>query len=164
MAQQQTLVPDSDRLSIDGEALDGRDLETTKGPEIYLPDGADMEQVMKHLNHGLVEDNLVQSRLAEAQMRRVIEASQAIEHSFMAGMGQKVAAIPANVFAYWCNKLGPDAWRDGTLLKFLGKSNPGMLIKSKGKVQIVRPDFKGRPAFAALRRGDLPAANRRVMA
>ncbi len=132
-----------DELPIEGDYLDGSDLEPGDGPQIVLPDGCDQELLMAALNADLRRGEHAKAILAEAEMRRVIELSQAIDHRSIEGLGQVAARIPLSVYLHWTARYGPDFWRHRDSLDFIekradgGRGNPGFRIKTAGKCTII---------------------------
>lgn len=167
--------PGEDNLSISGELLDGLEIadNPATGPEQATGNQSaalvrptepviDDEQLMTLLYAKLATEMDANKVLAEAQMERVIRASVGIERSFLEGVGQTMATIPPLVYSFWCAKLGPGCWKDGTLVTYLAKRYPGFALKSKGKTcVIVEKSFKrGRwqEAKTTSRRAKLAAA------
>lgn len=139
---------------INGEVLTERDLADEKDlMSMALPDGVDQEWLMGELWKDLRRGEHAKAVAAEAEMRRVIELNNSLEHKFIEGAGQLVARIPMSVAMYWIARCGHEFFKHRDSLEFLAKRNPGLLIKTKGKPQVVidgfRDNFPGSPADAA---------------
>src|SRR5258707_15302128 len=98
-----------DELSIDGEQLSPEEesqLESVDGPVVSLPDGIDEELLLQELYKDLYRGEHAAAIAAEAEMRRVIELNQSLEHRFVDGMGQLAARVPMSVYLHWTARYG----------------------------------------------------------
>ena len=130
---------EAEELAIDGAPFDDADLED--GPGLALPDSIDEGALLAGLNRDLIRGEHAKSVLAEAQMRRVIEASQSLgDAGFVDGLGQLIARVPASVFHHWGGLYGYEIWNNpNDLIRYLNRLNPGFMVKSRGKTQLVMP-------------------------
>ncbi len=140
---------DDEDLSIEGQPLEESEL--ADGPEILTPDGIDEGELLDALFRDLRRGEHAKSVLVEAQMRRVIEASQSLgEGRFIDGMGQVQARVPPAVFHHWGQRYGYEIWNDpGDLIAFLDRLNPGFRVKSRGKTQVVVDGLRAGTAAGA---------------
>lgn len=143
-----------DEGSIDGEMIEAGDLEA--GPsiaglcqELMVGWGMSEDELTFRLWQELKADLPRQAAANEAALIQIARAEGHEPRRFIEGLGQNVARIPKEVYAYWVARLGPHAWDDGDLLKFLVKRNPALLRKSQGKTQIVVDRTVGRIMAAA---------------
>lgn len=126
-----------DALDIDGAPMDAAELEDGVG--LVAPDSIDEAQLLEALMRDLHRGEQAKAVLVEAQMRRVIEASQSLgEGRFIEGLGQLQCRVPTAVFHHWGQRYGYEIWNNpADLMQYLGRLNPGFLVKSRGKTQVV---------------------------
>ncbi len=134
-------------LDIEGAPL--TDEELADGPGLLVPAGMDEGELLDGLYRDLRRGEHAKNVMVEAQMRRVIEASKSLgESRFIDGIGQLVARVPAAVYHHWGQRHGYEIWNNpGDLIKHLERLNPGFMVRSRGKTQVVVDG----------RRDDLPA-------
>jgi hypothetical protein len=128
---------EEENLSIDGEALEESEL--ADGPEILAPNGMDQGELLDGLFRDLRRGEHAKSVMVEAEMRRIIEASQSLgEARFIEGLGQTIARVPTAVFHHWGQRYGYEIWNNpGDLIAHLERLNPGFMVRSRGKTQVV---------------------------
>lgn len=149
-------------LPIDGAPLDESEL--ADGPEILAPDGIDDGELLDGLFRDLRRGEHAKSVMVEAEMRRIIDASKGLgEARFVEGMGQLVARVPAAVFHHWGQRYGYEIWNNpGDLIAHLERLNPGFMVRSRGKTQLVvqgrRHSISASPARAGVHSGKVAAA------
>ncbi len=139
-----------DDLPIEGELLTEEDLVDNVEDlmEVALPDGVDQGWLLKALWEDLRRGEHAEAVLAEAEMARVIEMNQRLDTRTMDGMGQLVARIPMSVYLHWVARYGDDFWRQKDSIDFIlkraggGQGNPGFVVKSTMKPQVVIDGFK----------------------
>ena len=133
---------DEDDLPDEGFAFDPDKAEVSMGED----------ELAARLWAGLKADMPRKSAEAEAALMREARKNGTKVHGFIDGLGQNLAGIPREVYAYWIARLGPRAWDDGDLLRYLAKKNPALLRKSRGKTMVVvawKPQHSTAPARAA---------------
>lgn len=137
-------------LSVDGELLSPEEeaqLESADGPVVGLPDTIDQEALLRELWKDLHRGEHAAAILAEAEMRRVIELNQSLDHRFVDGMGQLVARVPLSVYLHWTARYGHEFWQQADSLDFIanradgGRGNPGFTIKTKGRPTIIKDEL-----------------------
>lgn len=143
-------VVDSDSYGVDGGLFSEQDLVDDADMMSLAGLGVDEGWLLGELWKDLERGEHAESVLAEAEMRRVIEFNQSLEHGFVPGMGQTVARVPLSVYTHWVARYGPEFWRQKDSLDFIlkraggGAGNPGFIIKSRGKPQITVDGFRDR--------------------
>lgn len=134
---------DTEDQSIHGEVLDERDLVNESNlMTLNTPDGVDQEWLLGELWKDLERGEHAEAVLAEAEMRRVIELNRSLDHRFIEGAGQCVARIPMSVAMHWIARYGQEFWKHKDSLDFIAARNPGFLIKTQGKPQVVVDGFR----------------------
>lgn len=139
-----------DELPIDGELLTEEDLvdNVTDLMDVALPDGTDQGWLLKALWEDLRRGEHAEAVLAEAEMARVIQMNQRLDTRTIDGMGQTIARIPMSVYLHWVARYGDDFWRQKDSIDFIlkraggGRGNPGFVVKSTMKTQLVVDGFK----------------------
>jgi hypothetical protein len=153
-----------DQLSIEGETLDEADingLEDVSGPQLALPDNIDEARLLEELYKDLRRGEHAKLVLAEAEMRRVAEFNQQIDHRAVEGVGELVCRVPLDVYLYWVAREGPGFWREKSNREFIAKraggglGNPGFLIDRRQSTTVVTVDHE-LPRSAAIV-GEKPA-------
>lgn len=147
---------EEDDLPIDGEVLTEDDLVETTADlmDVALPDGVDQGWLMKALWDDLRRGEHAEAVLAEAEMARVIEMNKRLDTRMIDGMGQLVARVPMSVYMHWTARYGEDFWRQKDSIEFLtkraggGRGNPGFMVESTVKPQVVVDGFKKNSAGA----------------
>jgi hypothetical protein len=135
---------EAEDLDIEGAPLDAEDEAYSEdGVGFALPDNLEECQLLEALYKDLIRGEHAREVQAEAEMRRLIEASKALgEPGFADGIGQLVARVPAKIFHHWGLRYGYEIWNNPQdLIRFLDQRNPGFMVKSRGKCQLV---VKGR--------------------
>jgi hypothetical protein len=152
-----------DEGSIEGELIEAGDLEA--GPsiaglcqELMIGFGMSEDELTFRLWQELKADLPRQEVAMDAALLKIARHEGHEPRRFIDGLGQNVARIPKEVYAYWVSRLGPYAWDDGDLLKFLVKRNPALLRKSQGKTMITvgTPLRGGRSSPGRLGEASLP--------
>lgn len=132
-------VEDDETLGIEGEPFDEQD---ESGDEIVGPQTIAEERILTALYKDLARGERAKAVLAEAQMRRVAEINQQLDHKPVDGMGCLVARIPLDVYLAWMAREGHEFWHEKSNLDYFahraeGVGNPGFLIKTKMKPTIL---------------------------
>jgi hypothetical protein len=130
-------LPSSD--TIGGELLSQADLVDDAGPQLNFA-GVDEEWLLGALFRDLERGEHAKAVLVEAEMRRIAELNQQLEHRCIDGLGQLAARIPLDMYLYWQAREGEGFWREQSNLEYFGARNPGFLIKTKMKPTIVVGD------------------------
>lgn len=134
---------DSDALGVEGDLLSEQDLVDNQDlMDLVTPEGVDQGWLLGELWKDLLRGEHAEAVLAEAEMRRVIEFNRRFEHGFIEGAGQTVARIPLSVYNHWVARYGHEFFRQKDSLEFFAARNPGFLIESRGKPQVVVDGFK----------------------
>lgn len=131
LAPFQYLDADADTESVDGEILNGDELEDASMEEAFslvMPDGIDQEEVLSELWADLLRGEKAKAVLAEAEMARVIEFNRSLEHRTVDGLGQITCRVPMSTYLHWTTRYGPEFWRHRDSLDFFAARNPGFLI------------------------------------
>lgn len=156
-----------EQLDIEGAALDEAelsDLEDADGLQLALPDSIDQARLLEDLYKDLIRGEHAKSVLAEAEMRKVAEFNQQIEHRSVEGLGDLVCRVPLDVYLYWVAREGVHFWSEESNREFIGKraggglGNPGFLIDRRSVKTVITVDRKlPRPAAGAGVMGGKPA-------
>jgi hypothetical protein len=122
--------------TIGGDLLSQADLVADAGPQLNFA-GVDEEWLLGALFRDLERGEHAKAVLVEAEMRRIAELNQQLEHRCIDGLGQLAARIPLDMYLYWQAREGEGFWKDKSSLEYFGARNPGFLIKTKMKPTIV---------------------------
>jgi hypothetical protein len=156
-----------DGLPVEGEIFTEQDLAESCADfmELNTPDGVDQEWLLKKLWEDLRRGEHAEAVLAEAEMARVIEMNQRLDTRPIDGMGVTVARIPLRVFNHWVARYGEDFFRQKDSIDFLlkraggGRGNPGFVVETTFKPQVMIDGFRGSaaaPANSPAQREDAP--------
>lgn len=144
-------IDDSATEGLEGELITQEDL-----ADAVVDDMGSDDPIVRALWDDLLRGEHAKAILAEAEMRRVIEFNQSVDHRFQEGVGQLVARIPLSVYLHWTAVHGHDFWDQPDSLDFLakraggGQGNPGLLVKTQGRATIIK-DAHFPPAVSAVR-------------
>lgn len=152
-------VEDTEDLLPEGELLSEQDLaDETDLMSLATPEGVDQGWLLGELWKDLERGERAQAVLAEAEMRRVIEFNQSLDHRFVEGLGQTVCRIPLSVYSHWVARYGHEFWQQRDSLDYFlkragGTGNPGFMVHTRGKTQVTvdgrRDDLSSRSSAAA---------------
>lgn len=77
--------------------------------------------------------------VAQAEQNRVGEANARIERAMLEGLGQTRLSISPEFYHYWRQREGAGIWRDKQFLHEIERDNPETRVRSRKKIQILRP-------------------------
>ena len=131
-------VQDTEELGIDGAPMTAAD----EAPELVGPQTIEEERLLRLLYKDLERGERAKAILAEAEMRKIAALNAELEHRPIDGLGCLVARISLDVFLAWIAREGPEFWHEQSNLAYFahraeGQGNPGFLIKTKMRPQIV---------------------------
>jgi hypothetical protein len=131
---------EAELLELEGAPLDAEDEAYTEdGVGFALPDNLEECQLLEALYKDLIRGEHAKEIHAEAEMRRVIEASKSLgEPGFCDGIGQLMARVPAKIFHHWGLRYGYEIWNNPQdLIRFLDQRNPGFMVRSRQSKHVV---------------------------
>lgn len=132
------IVDHDEDEDLEGELITQEELASAVGDDMDSDD-----PVVRRLWDDLIRGEHAKAVMAEAEMRKVIEFNQSVDHRFQDGMGQLVARVPMSVYLHWAAVHGHDFWDQPDSLDFLakragdGRGNPGLLIKTQGRATMI---------------------------
>ncbi len=155
-----TEIDEVERADLEGDLITQEELASAVADDM----GSD-DPVVRRLWDDLIRGEHAKAVMAEAEMRRVIEFNQQVDHRFQEGMGQLVARIPLSVYLHWTAVHGHEFWDQPDSLDFFarqaggGAGNPGLLIKTQAKAtMIVERKLSSRDSARAGAMGESSAA------
>lgn len=106
-------------------------------PDLFT---ADFEGDLKPLGDDIYRGAHAAAVVSEANQRRIAEANQQLEKTYIEGVGQLVARIDHDTFFKAVHKWGAECWGDNDFLQHCLRKNPDMRVTYKNpKTRILRP-------------------------
>jgi hypothetical protein len=88
----------------------------------------------------LQDERRAEEEMAFARQQRIAAATQALDASFMEGLGECHMRVDPTVFFHWVKKEGHGIWNDKSFLRAFKRDNKEVIVKSRScKTTVRRP-------------------------